>query len=340
MSERLIDGDAVQTKEGLIFYIFGYEHPKDRYIAYLKYIPESLKGLFDVEFLPWSWALGDQRYVRPAKLYSPENLKKIMETFEKNFPQYLYDCPYNAKTLIAVPEECIAKVFRPRERLTDLLSKEKPSRLEELAIEWIKLVASRTDLDLKFFGIHGSLCLGMESEKPDIDVVVYGGANYRRVHNTVRRLVYEKVMKPLYENEYDKYRGNKVLYKDVKVVFNAVRRDEEIRDVYGAYKRMPIKTVRFRCMVESAEESYFRPAVYKISEYRAADESSRLPAEMRPKEVVAMDSTYRGLAYEGDLLEVRGRLEREVAVSGEGERYRVVVGSGRPGEYIKVKKLY
>ena len=340
MSERLIDGDAIQTREGLIFYVFGYEHPKDRYIAYVKYIPESLKGLFDIEFLPWTWRLKSRRYVRPAKLYSPENLKKILGVFENNFPQYLYNCPYNSKTLIAVPKESMENVFRPKERLTELLAKEELNRLEKLAVEWIKLVASKADLDLKFFGIHGSLCLGMESEKPDIDVVIYGASNYRRVHNTVRRLVYEKVMKPLYENEFDKYRRNKVLYKEVKVVFNAVRRREEIRDVYGAYKRMPIKTVKFRCMVESAEESYFRPAIYKISEYRAADEESRLPPEMRPKEVIAMDSTYRGLAYEGDLLEVRGLLEREVPVSGEGERYRVVVGSGRPGEYIKVKKLY
>ncbi|HIE56329.1 MAG TPA: hypothetical protein EYP90_14340 [Chromatiaceae bacterium] len=147
-------------------------------------------------------------------------------------------------------------------------------------------------------------------------------------------------MKPLYETELDKFRQNKALYKGVKVVFNAVRRRGEIRDVYGAYRRMPIKTVKFRCMVESAEEAFFKPAVYKISEYRAVDEASRLPSEMRPREVVAMDSTYRGLAIEGDLLRVCGLLEREISVSSGAERYRVIVGSGRAGEYIKVRRLY
>ena len=39
------DGDTFVTKEGFIFYVFGYEHPPNRVFAFLKYIPsERRKG--------------------------------------------------------------------------------------------------------------------------------------------------------------------------------------------------------------------------------------------------------------------------------------------------------
>lgn len=340
MSEKLIDGDIIKTREGFIFYVFGYEHPEDHYISYLKYVPERFKSLFRMEFLPFVWKFENETYVRPVKLYSPENIQEIIRVFSENFPQYIYDCPYNSKVLISVPVDAIESVFKPRDALSKIMDRRNRLPVEDVAIEWVKLVSSEADIELKNFGVHGSLCLGMSSEKPDIDIVIYGGLNFRKVRNTVSKLVSKNVMKYLYENEFDRLRRNKISYKGFKVVFNAVRRPEEIRDVYGAYRRMPIKTVKFRCMVESAEESFFRPAIYRISEYRAANEESRLPPEMRPKEVVVMDSTYRSLASEGDLLEVQGLLERETSTSSNVERYRVVVGSGRPGEYIQVRKLY
>jgi predicted nucleotidyltransferase len=341
MSERLVDGDIIKTNDGFIFYVFGYEHPEDRYITYLKYVPERFKSLFKIEFLPWVWKLEGEKYVRPVNLYSPENIQEIIRVFSEHFPQYVYECPYNSKVLVSVPRDMVERIFKPGEALSKLMSKTNRLPVENVAIEWIELTSSEADVDLKSFGIHGSLCLGMISEKPDIDVVVYGGLNFRKVRSTVSRLVSSKgVMSYMYENEFDKLRKNKLSYKGFKVIFNAVRGLDEIRDVYGAYRRMPMKTVKFRCMVESAEESFFRPAIYSISEYRAVNEESRLPPEMRPKEVVVMDSRYRGLAYEGDMLEVQGLLEREVSTSSNIEKYRVVVGSGRPGEYIQVKKLY
>ncbi|MEM2448166.1 MAG: hypothetical protein QXM89_04150 [Candidatus Bathyarchaeia archaeon] len=340
MSEKLVDGDIIKTQDGFIFYVFGYEHPDDRYIAYLKYVPERFKSLFKMEFLPWVWKHESEMYVRPVKLYSPENLQEILRVFSENFPHYVYECPYNSKVLTSVPKDKIECVFKPRDALFRLIRKKNRLPVEDVAVEWIELISSNSDIELKNFGIHGSLCLDMLSEKPDVDVAIYGGLNFRKVRNTVSGLVSKDVMKYMYENEFDRLRKNKISYKGFKVVFNAVRKSDEIKDVYGAYRRMPIKTVRFRCMVESAEESFFRPAIYRVSDYRAVNEESRLPPEMRPKDIVVMDGTYRGLASEGDLLEVRGLLEREISTSSNIEKYRVVVGSGRPGEYIQVRKLY
>ncbi|KPV65301.1 MAG: hypothetical protein AOA65_0336 [Candidatus Bathyarchaeota archaeon BA1] len=42
------DGDTFVTKEGFIFNVFGYEHPKNRVFAFLKYIPSNFKTLFQI----------------------------------------------------------------------------------------------------------------------------------------------------------------------------------------------------------------------------------------------------------------------------------------------------
>ena len=47
----LRDGDAVVTVHGFIFYVFGYEHPGDRYHGFLKYVPEEHGATFDLDWL-------------------------------------------------------------------------------------------------------------------------------------------------------------------------------------------------------------------------------------------------------------------------------------------------
>ena len=55
VSGQLRDGDAIATIHGLIFYVFGYEHPPDRYHGFLKYVPETLASSFNLEWLPFTW---------------------------------------------------------------------------------------------------------------------------------------------------------------------------------------------------------------------------------------------------------------------------------------------
>jgi len=50
-----MDGDTFVTTEGFIFNVFGYEHPNNRVIAFLKYIPADFKTLFNVRYSPKNW---------------------------------------------------------------------------------------------------------------------------------------------------------------------------------------------------------------------------------------------------------------------------------------------
>ncbi len=322
------DGDIALSKEGFIFYVEGYEHPPDRSFAYLKYVPSTLRNLFDLEFLPAEYALSGVPLVRPASLYSPQTVAATLSAFEKSFPFYLHDCPVNGKRLVALPDDRVERFIKPDEAMARLLRSIGRSRLEAMAIDWVSLVSDDCGVPLDDFGLHGSLSLGLKSPSPDIDIVVYGAENFRKVKETVRRLGLEGELQNLVENRWDALRLNKVRFGEEKVVFNAVKKPEEIYERYGAYRRRALRPVCLRAHVTSAREAVFKPARYEI-------DASGIDEEHLPGQVVSMTGQFRDVASAGDEVEVCGVLEQETEVVTGAEAYRVVVGSGGVGpEYI------
>ena len=119
------DGDVIVTKDGFVFYTFGYEHPKSRVLAFLKYIPDSEKRLFNLKFLERTWIKGNQQLVRAQRLYTTKNYATILKAFKKSFPDYVFFCPFRQKDLISVPLEHINSVYVPSECLQALLWKKR-----------------------------------------------------------------------------------------------------------------------------------------------------------------------------------------------------------------------
>ena len=83
---NLRDGDAVATTHGLIFYVFGYEHPPDRYHGFLKYVPEGLASRFDLPWLPCTWNNRGTTLVRPTEIYDPETSPRLIDGFRAALP--------------------------------------------------------------------------------------------------------------------------------------------------------------------------------------------------------------------------------------------------------------
>ena len=182
------DGDTFVTKEGFIFNTFGYEHPEKRVIAFLKYIPAKLKTLFNVEMLERTWKYGETKLFRAEKLYTAQNYRTFIETFRKNFPDYVYYCPLRNKELITAPLSSIEQVYVPKHCLTELRKVKSLDNLQRLALEFIKLLSKESGVAMVDFGIHGSIALNMHALESDIDFVVYGAQNFRLVESTIAEL--------------------------------------------------------------------------------------------------------------------------------------------------------
>jgi predicted nucleotidyltransferase len=295
--------------------------------AFLKYIPSELQALFNVEMLERTWKFGDKTLFRAGKLYTAENYKSFIETFRKKFPEYIYYCYLRHKELISAPISRIEKVFVPKERLQALIKLEKPDRIQRMALDLVNMLSKESGVGLSDFGIHGSIALNMHSEESDIDFVVLGSANFRKVEATIDRLVNTGTLRYIFGNRLDAARKFKGKYKDKIWMYTATRKPEEFPPPYGTLRFSALSPVKFQCTVSDDTEAIFRPAIYKFTDYKPLDVMSELPADRVPACILSNIGCYRNVARKGDKIKVSGMLER-IESNKTGEvTYQVVVGT-------------
>jgi predicted nucleotidyltransferase len=154
----------------------------------------------------------------------------------------------------------------------------------------------------------------------DIDLVVYGAKNFRKLEAMVNKLFRESAL--------DTIGKNRGVYKGKPFVYNAVRKSEEVKTRYGDYKYFPIRPIAFRCKVADDSEAMFRPTIYQVSDYQPLNEPSQLEKAKIPKTVVSMIGCHRNAARKGDTIKVAGVLEQVEHVETGKLTYQAVVGSG------------
>jgi predicted nucleotidyltransferase len=295
--------------------------------AFLKYIPSEFQTLFNVEMLERTWKFEDKTLFRAEKLYTAENYKSFIETFRKKFPEYIYYCYLRHKELISAPISRIDKVFIPKERLQALIKLEKPDRIQTMALDLVNMLSKESGVGLNDFGIHGSIALNMHSEESDIDFVVLGSSNFRKVEATIDRLVGAGTLRYIFGNRLDKARKFKGKYKDKIWMYTATRKPEEFPPPYGTLRFSVMHPVKFECTVSDDAEAIFRPAIYKFTDYKPLDAKSEIPAGRIPACILSNIGCYRNVARQGDKIKVSGMLER-IESNKTGEvTYQVVVGT-------------
>jgi len=330
-----IDGDTFITTEGFVFNVFGYEHPENRVFAFLKYIPAEFKTLFNIDFLERTWTYGTRQLIRAENLYSAQNYSTFLKVFKTNFPSFVYFCPFRGKEVISAALNSICKVFIPRECLRLIADLEVKDSLQQMTLDFINLVSRESDVSFDDFGIHGSVALGMHSDSSDIDVVVYGSRNFRKLEQAIERLVEAGKLSYCFSNRIDAARRFKGKYNGRTFMYNAIRKPEETHEKYGSCKYSPIMPIALTCIVKDDNEAMFRPAIYRIENCQPANSASRISEEKLPQFVVSMISCYRNVARQGDNIQINGTLEKVENLQTGGIHYQVVVGTGaREDEHV------
>jgi len=272
---------------------------------------------------------------RAEKLYTARNYQTFLETFRKNFPDYLYSCPFRGKDVISAPVSSLRRVYVPRECLSFVARLKQRDGLQKLMLDFINLLSSESGIGVQDFGIHGSIALNMHTPQSDIDIVVYGKQNFRKLEKTIEKLVEAGTLSYVFSNRLDAARRHKVRYLNKIFMYNAVRKPEEVNSAYGIHKFTKLAFVKFCCTVKDDSEAMFRPAIYRIEDYKPADSVSVLSKYRIPKLVVSMIGCYRNVAKRGDKVRVAGVLERVENLETGEVFHQVVVGSGTSeGEYI------
>ena len=293
----------------------------------MKYIPKDLARFFNLNYHDRVWRLEGETLLRPTKLYTPKNYHSIMETLREKFPQYLYYCPFRGKTLVSVPKDSVRRLYIPCIQLRKLIELESRDPIQDEAINFIETLSGESGVPIEKFGLHGSISLGTYSSQSDIDVVVYGSKNFRKIEETLLKLEKEGVIQMVYTKKYDFRKRQRGRYRGRLFFINAVKEKSEIKERYGEKSYHPIKPVNLKCLITDDDEAMFRPSIYKVRCIEEEKSESELDF-LKLNQVVSMIGYYRNIARRGDIVSVSGMLEKVESNIDGTVSYQVVIGSG------------
>ncbi|MFH2112748.1 MAG: hypothetical protein ABIJ47_15985 [Candidatus Bathyarchaeota archaeon] len=317
------EGDYLRTVEGLFFAVKGGVHPDNMVIAYLRYIPDPRGGR----------SKGGVHYRRVS------DIGETTRYLEEHYPMYLNHIRRLNMTLQSVPVHRVAGVYKPRERLGEIL--ENPATLlEKILVRFAEAIADESRVPLSGFGVSGSLLIGLDIEGSDVDLNVYGLDEGRKVYEalkklrrtggwvspyddeTVKNVLFSRWgdlgrLKELAEVEKRKVLHGRVMGTDY---FVRLLRDEE------SYLSKPMDVVTLKARVADSSGSIYTPCTYRVDEVETLSD----PIQGEITELVSYRGKFTEQAEAGDWVRVRGTLEE---VQGpDGAHFRVILGG--EGDYL------
>ncbi|MCW4049650.1 MAG: hypothetical protein NWE89_07920 [Candidatus Bathyarchaeota archaeon] len=313
------EGDYVKTVEGLFFAVKGNRHPEDKVITYLRYIPD-----------PDGDRTHDGAVYR--RVYDLETTTKYLK--EKH-PYYLNHIEWLDRTLQSVPLNHIEKVFKPVEKLQEILVNQETS-LEQEITRFVNRLSDESAVPTIAFGVSGSLLIELDTPESDIDLNVYGREAGLSVYRALKRLREHEDWITPYDSEtirevlnarwgatgrdLDKLaviETRKVLHGLISGIDYFIRLVSEEVDSTKSVSR---GTVTIKARVADSSDSIFTPCTYRV------DDVDYLRNGFIGK--VSELKSYRGKfteqAKEGDIVEVRGTIEEVQAP--EKNFFRIILG--------------
>jgi len=332
VEEMILEGDFIETVEKLIFDVKGLVHPPDRVIAYIRYMPDEN---------------GDRvrEGTRYRKIYSLREREKFLR---EKYPHYLYRDPVFNTFLQAVPVRYISRVYKPSERLRKMLESSQLDEIEKSALKLALLIKEKAGLALESIGVTGSILVKLHKEDSDIDLVVIGEREGRKVYeameelfneNSVQRYGTEELWRlyefrskdtPMSFEDFVKIERRKVLqglFENKDFYIRLVKKPEEYGEKYGDRIYTPLKEARIKARVLNAEDSIFTPCRYVVDV---------LKGDSKIEEIASYRGRFCEVAKDGEVVEARGKLEKVIDRK-RGIYYRLLLGSSREDYMILLK---
>ncbi len=331
---RLRDRDAVVTKEGLIFRVFGYSHLPKAYICDLEYAPARL---FKSDNPKAPRSRGQHTFY---KFYEDEGWTFL----QGNFLQYLIFHGTISRKTIGVNYNDVFEVRKPDEKLKRLIERKPEDQLIAATQQVLKFVTHHAVLSVKDFGVFGSMLHDFHHpEFSDIDLVIYGQENTSKLCEALHELYADDStlltnefetdeamrekrwrFKNLSPREFVWHQRRKLVYalfkdeksgRTIKTEFEPVKDWKGIvNQQYGSKAKAVQKGwVKMLARITNDNEAPFIPSVYGIEPVKILDGVEDAENASR---IVSYMEEFRMQARKIEVVYVEGNLE-EVTTSKE-----------------------
>ena len=317
------EGYFIETIENLIFEVKGILHPKDRVIAFLRYVPDKE---------------GDREKngLKYRKIYS---LKERFNYLSKHYPKYIYFDHHFNRLVQSVRRDEIKEIYEPEDKLKILLGERKLDCLQETALKLAMKLVEESKIDLNCIGITGSILVDLHREDSDIDIVVYGFKEGRSVFEELKKMRSNNMVKPLTYKEAEKVSIHR--WMETKLPIDAFIPIERKKILHGTYNgreyfirlvlnpsdlNLSYERVIYKPLAEEVVEgvikddyySIYTPNVYEVEE--CFDSSGN-----KIKSLFSLRGKFTEQVSKGKRFRARGRVE-EVIVDGKHSHYQLTLG--------------
>jgi uncharacterized protein len=335
---EVIESFYLETTEGLFFAVKGFEHPPGRRIAVLRYMPDITGG---------DRRKGGTFYRR---LYHFDEQEQHIRS---TYPQYLAYDPVFQTTLQSVPESMVQKIYDPRQRFKELQQACTRTEIEEDAFAFLCLLQNRAQVPCSALGITGSLLIGMQTAKSDLDAVVFGTENCRKVYRALLRMLDERScpdvsrldsagMQQLFEQrvadtpmayeefvKLEKGKSNQGRFRQREYFVRFVRDAHEAGHAYGSLRYTPIGRAVITASIADDLDAIFTPCRYPLSNVRLLEG----PLRSIPNEIISFRGRFCEQAHAWESVYASGTLERIENDQGS-LHYRLLLGNHPEDTFI------
>lgn len=330
-----VEGFGVETHDGLVFTVKGLVHPRDRVVAYLRYLAD-----------PQGERCRNGRRYRRVYHFDEQR-----EALCARHLSYLAPDPMFGVVLQSVPRSDICRVYDPCRHLQHLLDSGPADSLEETALALTHLLAEAAHVPSSCLGVTGSLLLGLHQAASDVDLVVYGEVECRAVHQALRLLLADpsaalrrprgeelvavhqahRPDTPLSLADFARHQAGKVnegCFAGKPFFVRFVKRPQEVTERYGDPRYEPLGSATIEASVHDDRDALFTPCRYGVGDVSVREG----PAVPGVREVISFRGRFSDQARTGEKVGACGRLER--VVPGAGPSYLRLNVGGAPGEYL------
>jgi predicted nucleotidyltransferase len=329
----LRDRDAVISREGLIFRVFGYSHPQNAFICDAEYASASIFTSNDPRALRNG---GNQLFY---KFYNDEGWKFV----STKFPQYTIFHEMLGQRVVGIKQGNIAEVRKPEERLRVLIEADAKDALQDATQRVLNIALHGSSLPMANFGVFGSMLHGFHHPKfSDIDLIVYGRKENAKIRETLQTLYTD--MHSGFKNEFETdeamkgkhwrfknysvkeliwHQKRKLIYglfndaksgRTIKTEFEPVKAWSEITSEYDSKVRILRKGwVKINARVTADDDAPFIPSVYGITPLTVLSGSRDA---LEAKRVISYIEEFRLQAQKDETICVEGNLEEVITPNG------------------------
>lgn len=324
------EGDLIETLEGLIFDVKGLVHPPDRVVAFIRYFPEET---------------GDR--VRNGSSYGKVySLSDRYALLKENYPQYLVFDPVFDERMCEVPIDCLKEKYDPIAKLQQLEKGENMDALESKALNLALLLGEKAGTPRNSIGISGSILVGLHRANSDIDLIVYGSANCRKVNITLRKMLNDpdsalrpydsSDVKRLFDfrskdtamgfgdfvrTESRKAFQGKFMHTDYFIRF--VKDWNEIDEKYGDFQYKNLGCAKMKATVSNDSESIFTPCRYSIENMAVIGGLKNVAIT----EICSFRGRFCEQARKGETVMAQGKVEKVMDMRTDRAHFRLLIGN-------------